>query len=118
MTEGVRVAKRGRPATNKSAAAKKHAAAEKKRYQSLPVSKRQSIVQTRDKEAQRRADEKRASQPARKAYKKQDAKAVSKVPKGKVCAVCGSKVNVQRHVVNGKFKEYLCGRHNVAAIGK
>jgi hypothetical protein len=110
--------KRGRPATNKSAAAKKHAAAEKKRYNALPVSKRQSIVATRDKEAQRRADEKRASQPQRKAYRKQDAKAVAKVPKGTKCAVCGTTRNVQRHVVNGKFKSYLCGRHNVAEIGK
>lgn len=112
------MATKGRPATNKSAAAKKHAAAEKARYQKLPLSKRQSIVQTRDKQAQQRADEKRASQPQRKAYRRQDAKAVAKVPKGTKCAVCGTTRNVQRHVVNGKFKAYLCGRHNVAQIGK
>lgn len=107
----------GRPARNKSAAAKKHAAAEKKRYNALPDSKKKAIVKGRSKAAQRKADEKRADQPQRKAYRKQDAKAVRGVPKGKKCANCGSTTDVQRHVVNGKFSRYLCRRCNVRAIG-
>lgn len=111
------MARVGRPTTKKTAAAKKHAAAEKARYQKLPTSKKKAIVANRDKAAQRKADEKRASQPQRKAYRRQDAKGVRGVPKGRKCANCGSTENVQRHVVNGKFKEYLCGRCNVKAIG-
>lgn len=107
----------GRPTTKKTAAAKKHAAAEKARYDKLSPAKKKAIVATRDKAAQRKADEKRAEQPQRKAYRRQDAKGVQGVPKGRKCSKCGSTSNVQRHVVNGKFQRYLCAKCNTNAIG-
>lgn len=107
----------GRPRTKKGPAASKHRTASREEYRSLPDSKKKSRVADRDKAAQRKADSKRSSQPKRKAYKRQDAKAVRGVPKGTKCAKCGSTSNVQRHAVNGKFKEYLCGKCNVKAIG-
>lgn len=112
------MARVGRPVTKKGKAAATHRSASRSEYQKLPASGKKARVANRSKEAQRKADEKRSPQPARKAYRKMDAKAVAGVPKGTKCAVCGSTANVQRHVVNGKFKNYLCGKHNVAAIGK
>lgn len=99
----------GRPARNKSAAAKKHAAQEKARYNKLPVSKRKSIVQTRDKEAQRKADAKRLAtqRTERNQYHKEQAAAVKKVPPGGKCSSCGSTKNVERHHIGGKVTK-LC----------
>lgn len=112
------MARVGRPRTSKGKAAVSHRAASQREYDNLPASGKKARVANRSKAAQRVADEKRSGAPARKAYKKQDAKAVAGVPKGKQCSVCGSTDNVQRHVVGGKFKSYLCAKHNVAAIGK
>lgn len=108
----------GRPAkkTGKAAAAKR--ASSRKSYNAKSVTERKAIVQNRDKEAQRRGDAKRLakSRPKRNAYHRLDAKATQGVPKGSKCASCGSTANVQRHVKNGKFSRYLCGRCNVKAI--
>ena len=112
------MARVGRPVTKKGSAASKHRTASRTEYQQLPPSGKKARVANRSKEAQRTADTKRSPQPARKAYKKMDAKAVSGVPKGTKCSNCGSTTNVQRHVVRGKFSRYLCGKCNVAAIGK
>jgi len=112
------LARVGRPVTKKGSAASKHRTASRTEYQKLPASGKKARVANRSKEAQRTADTKRSPQPARKAYKKMDAKAVSGVPKGTKCSNCGSTTNVQRHVVRGKFSRYLCGKCNVAAIGK
>lgn len=111
------MARVGRPRTKTGKAAAKHRAQSREEYRSLPPAKKKARVANRDKAAQRKADAKRASQPKRRAYKRQDAKAVRGIPKGTKCSKCGSTRNVQRHVVNGKFKSYLCGKCNVAAIG-
>jgi hypothetical protein len=113
----VAVARVGRPVTKKGKAASRHRAQSREEYRSLPASGKKARVQNRDKAAQRRADEKRSDQPARKAYKRADAKAVRGIPKGTHCANCGSTQNVQRHVVGGKFVKYLCAKCNVRAIG-
>jgi ribosomal protein S27AE len=112
------LAKVGRPATKKGSAAVRHRTASRTEYQQLPASGKKARVADRSKEAQRKADTKRSPQPARKAYKKMDAKAVAGIPKGTKCSNCGSTTNVQRHVVKGKFSRYLCAKCNVAAIGK
>ena len=112
------MAKRGRPVTKTGPAAAKARAAAKKSYDSKSPAEKKAVVARQDKEARRKNDLKRADQPQRKAYIKQDKKGVSGVPKGTKCANCGSTTNVQRHVVNGKFKRYLCGKCNVAQIGK
>ena len=99
----------GRPAKKNTPAAKKHRAAEKARYNKLPLSERRALVQNRDKEAQRRADAKRlASQrEKRNAYHKEQAAAVKAVPPGGKCASCGSTKNVERHHIGGKVRK-LC----------
>ena len=112
------MATKGRPVTKTGPAAAKARQAAKKAYQSKTPAEKKAVVARQDKAARRRADEKRASQPQRIAYRKQDQKGVSGVPKGAKCALCGTTPNVQRHVVNGKFVRYLCGKHNVAQIGK
>jgi hypothetical protein len=108
----------GRPRTKTGKAAAKHRTASREEYRKLSPAKKKARVANRDKAAQRRADEKRSDQPARKAYKRADAKAVRGVPKGTKCQYpgCNATTNIQRHVVNGKFVKYLCGRHNVKAI--
>jgi predicted SprT family Zn-dependent metalloprotease len=112
------MARVGRPVTKKGKAAATHRTASRNEYASLPASGKKARVANRSKEAQRVADNKRSPQPARKAYKKMDAKAVAGIPKGTKCSNCGSTTNVQRHVVKGKFSRYLCAKCNVAAIGK
>jgi len=112
------MAKVGRPRTKTGKAASVHRTASQKEYASLPASGKKARVANRSKEAQRKADVKRSPQPARKAYRKMDAKAVAGVPRGTKCSNCGSTTNVQRHVVKGKFSRYLCAKCNVAAIGK
>jgi ribosomal protein S27AE len=109
----------GRPATKKGPKAAKHRAASREEYRGLPDSGKKKRVASRDKTAQRKADAKRLStqRNKRNAYHKADAKATRGIPKGTKCANCGSTTNIQRHVVNGKFKQYLCGRCNVKAIG-
>jgi len=113
------VAKAGRPVTKKGKAAAKHRKASREEYQKLPDSKKKARVSSRSKEAQRKADSKRLStqRSKRNAYHKADARATRSIPKGTKCAKCGSTTNIQRHVVNGKFKEYLCGKCNSRAIG-
>lgn len=106
----------GRPAKKKSAAAKKHAAAEKARYNKLPVSKRKAIVQNRDKAAQRKADEKRDG-PARDAYRKElSAAKKSAPPKPKTCQWPGCKrtTSLQWHH-QGSNDRYLCPTHHAQA---
>ena len=114
------MARVGRPVTKKGKAAAKHREASREEYRSLPVSKRKERVADRDSEAQRKADAKRLKNDhaSRTAYHRADAKAVKGVPKGSKCARCGATTNIQRHVVGGKFKEYLCGRCNTRAIGR
>ena len=112
------MARVGRPVTKKGTAAAKHRVAARKEYQGLPESGKKARVANRSKPAQQKADVKRAAEPQRVAYRKRDAKAKQGIPKGTKCANCGSTVNVQRHVVGGKFKKYLCAKCNTNAIGK
>jgi hypothetical protein len=112
------LARVGRPTTKKGKAAQAKRLRSRKAYDSLSVSERQALVQKRDKSAQRKADAKRyrSQKSERDTYHRNDARATQGVPKGTKCAKCGSTRNVQRHVVRGKFVNYLCGRCNVAAI--
>ncbi len=114
------MAKVGRPVTKSGSAAEKARKAARDAYRALPEAKKKARVQNRSKAAQRAADARRLAKDrdGRNAYHRKDARAVQDVPKGAVCAKCGSTKNVQRHVVNGKFRQYLCGRCNVQAIGK
>ena len=113
------MAKTGRPITKQGKAAAASRASSRKSYQSKTPAEKKAVVANRDSEAQRQADARRlASQKTkRNTYHRNDARATSGVPKGTKCANCGSTTNVQRHVVNGKFKSYLCGRCNTRAIG-
>jgi hypothetical protein len=118
----VAVARVGRPRTKTGKAAAKHRAQSREEYRSLPDSKKKARVANRDKEAQRKADAKRLSsqRDKRNSYHRTEAKALKGVPKGKKCSHpgCNATTNIQRHVVNGKFKGYLCAKHNTNAIGK
>lgn len=109
----------GRPVRKNTPAAKKHREEEKARYNKLPVSKRQSIVQTRDKEAQRKADAKRlkTQRGERNAYHKEQAKAVKGVAPGGSCSSCGSKKNVERHHIRGKVIKLCATCHARARKG-
>ena len=113
------MAKVGRPVTKTGQKAAKHRKASREEYRGLPETGKKKRVTSRDKAAQRKADAKRLSsqRSKRNAYHKTDAKATKSVPKGSKCSNCGSTTNVQRHVVNGKFKNYLCGKCNTRAIG-
>ncbi len=114
------MAKVGRPVTKSGPTAEKARKAARDAYRSLPADKKKARVQNRSKAAQRAADARRLAKDrdGRNAYHRKDAHALQKVPKGAVCAKCGATRNIQRHVVNGKFREYLCGRCNTQAIGK
>lgn len=113
------MARVGRPRTKTGKAAARHREQSREEYRSLPESKKKARVADRDKEAQRKADAKRLSsqRSKRNSYHRTEARALKDVPKGTKCGKCGSTRNVQRHVVKGKFKGYLCGRCNTNAIG-
>jgi hypothetical protein len=109
----------GRPVTKAGSAAAKKRSAEKKRYNALPISKRKKLVQTRDKEAQRKADAKRlrTQKPERTEYHREQARSRPKSgAKPTVCQWPGCKVkkNLQWHH-QGSRDRYLCPTHHAEA---
>jgi hypothetical protein len=103
--------KKGRPVTKTGPAAAKSRAASKKSYAKMTPAERTSLVQGRDKEAQRAGDARRLAKarPARNEYHKKQAQAVKGVPSGGKCSACGSTTNVERHHIGGKVVK-LCGK--------
>ena len=109
----------GRPATKTGAAAAKKRAAARKAYQALPLAKRKAIVQTRDKEAQRKGDAKRLAKsgPARNEYHRKQAQAKAKAPaKPSSCQYPGCKrTDIQFH--HQGIDKWLCPTHHALARG-
>ena len=103
--------KKGRPITKSTPAAAKSRASSKKSYAKMTPAERTSLVQNRDKEAQKRGDARRLekARPARNAYHKKQAAAVKGVPSGGKCSSCGSTTNVERHHIGSKIVK-LCGK--------
>jgi hypothetical protein len=108
----------GRPAKKTGAAAAKQRAASRKTYQSKSVAERKAIVQTRDKEAQRKGDAKRlASQrPARNKYHREQAAARAKAGKRPAtCQAPGCKNKPEFH--HQGTDKWLCPTHHALARG-
>lgn len=107
----------GRPITKSGAAAAKKRAAERKRYNSLPISERKALVQNRDKEAQRRASHKRdvEQRSERNAYHREQAQAKTKAPpRPKDCQWPGcTRTDLEFH--HQGIDKWLCPTHHAEA---
>ena len=110
----------GRPRTKTGKAATAHRTASQKEYANLPASGKKARVADRSKEAQRKADNKRAStaSPARKAYRAKEATSLAKAkktapPKPATCQWPGcNRTDIQLHH-QGKDM-WLCPTHHGA----
>lgn len=103
-----------KPSANRSPAAKRHAAAERARYQSLSPAAKRDIVKNRDREAQRQADARRYERDRdkriegqkeinrktweRDAPKRKARAAAALLPKPTSCSKCGARGGrIERH---------------------
>jgi hypothetical protein len=110
--------KTGRPVEKSGSAAKKHRTKAREWYQRQSPSKKSSLVASRDKEAQRKADAKRhsKSRSERNAYHSAQQKAVAGKKNPGKCARCGSTTNVELHHKGGRVTA-LCAKCHAKARG-
>lgn len=106
----------GRPASGGN---KKHRKVAREWYRKQSTAKKKQIVQTRDKEAQRRADRKRSGE-ARNQYHKKTNATQSKIASGTLqrpatCSRCGARTKTQYDHTTGKW---LCAKCNNPANNK
>lgn len=108
----------GRPVKKSGPAAAKKRAASRKEYQSKTPAERTAIVQSRNKEVQRRADAKRyaKSKTERDTYHREQARKVAGVKVPSKCSSCGSTQNVERHHRGSKVVA-LCAKCHAKARG-